>query len=130
MSYKDLMIFARREDILELLKKAFEEGWNGCLDLKDSTTETIVDEFIEKQAEEKKSGISQEMNVDSKFNWTANNITTITPANHYRFSSYYTNSSDGPLFGVEDISEGYIIPRERDMNDAVRNTIQQQLEKS
>jgi len=35
-----------RKDMLELLKKAFEAGWHGYLDLKDSVCQEIYEQYV------------------------------------------------------------------------------------
>ena len=46
------MIFVSRKDIVGLLEQAFEEGWNGYLDLRDATAERILEEYLENKKEQ------------------------------------------------------------------------------
>ena len=43
----DKMLFIPQKDLIELLEKAFEEGWNGFLDLKESSVETILEMYLQ-----------------------------------------------------------------------------------
>ena len=46
------MIFVSRNDIVKLLEQAFEEGWNGYLDLRDATAEKLLEEYLKKKKEQ------------------------------------------------------------------------------
>jgi hypothetical protein len=46
------MIFVSRNDMVELLEQAFEEGWNGYLDLRDATAERLLEKYLERKKEE------------------------------------------------------------------------------
>lgn len=39
-----------QQDLKFLLEKAFEEGWNGCFDLKDESVDKIIEDYLEKSS--------------------------------------------------------------------------------
>lgn len=52
------MLFVPRTEILELLREAFDEGWNGYQDLKDATADRILDEYLARRKEKSDKGRS------------------------------------------------------------------------
>ena len=46
------MVFVSKTDMIELLKQAFEEGWNGYLDLKDATADKLFEDYLETKKEQ------------------------------------------------------------------------------
>ena len=52
------MLFISRDDVLDLLKKAFDEGWGGYQDLRDSTAESLLDELLENKRRKVENGRS------------------------------------------------------------------------
>lgn len=52
------MMFVSRDEILELLKKAFDEGWGGYQDLRDATAEGLLEELVESRKKKAESARS------------------------------------------------------------------------
>lgn len=52
------MLFVPRGEILELLKSAFDEGWNGYQDLRDATADKLLDEYLAERKEKSDKGRS------------------------------------------------------------------------
>lgn len=57
------MLFVPRSEILELLREAFDEGWNGYQDLRDTTADRILDEYLAKRKEKSDKGRSYPVEV-------------------------------------------------------------------
>lgn len=47
MTEQSQMLFIPKREILEMLKAAFDEGWQGYQDLRDPTAEQILDDWCE-----------------------------------------------------------------------------------
>ena len=81
-----------KDDFLEFIKKAYEEGCCGFMDLRDAVAERIVDEYIEKQK------VADEKKMRSQVYPLDNNNYTITGVNEYQIPVTVTNTSNFAIF--------------------------------
>jgi hypothetical protein len=51
----DVCIVVTKKEIIELLKTAFNEGWDGYYDLRDSVVEKLIDDFLEERKKKSRS---------------------------------------------------------------------------
>ena len=66
MTEQSQMLFIPKREILEMLKSAFDEGWQGYQDLRDPTAEQILDDWCEEYKERrlKETGMTPVTNVE------------------------------------------------------------------
>jgi hypothetical protein len=50
LQMNDVLVYIEKEQLLALLRRAYDEGCYGYADLRDSAVATLVDEYMEEQA--------------------------------------------------------------------------------
>lgn len=93
-----------RTSLFELLKKAFESGCYGYLDLRDSNCETLLDEFLEENNKPQKS-FSIEDNVRQQALWPQTTVAvTASEGSWVGYAGGYTVVTD--IGNQEAVSDG------------------------
>lgn len=100
------MLFLPKREIIEMLKEAFNEGWEGYRDLCDSAIERILDEHVEKH---EKKRLQETETLAAKVDCS---ITTSTPSEQ---TNYFRSWNSSPYYNA-------ITTRESDQASSERYT--------